>query len=111
MVPPHEMVLQLDHVELVARVGPVHQLKQPDLNLSLVQKRFLVLDDFDGHVAGFLVIVGLDNLRDDGRMINLFFYFFYSLPCLKKQSIINLCLILCCFISSRSTYKLGITAC
>ena len=62
VVPPHEVVLQLDHVELVARVGPVHQLEQTDLNLSLVQKRFLVLDDFDGHVAGLLVVVSLDNL-------------------------------------------------
>jgi len=62
VVPPHEVVLQLDHVEFVARVGPVHQLQQTDLNLSLVQKRFLVLDDFDGHVAGLLVIVSLDDL-------------------------------------------------
>ena len=69
MVPPHEVVLQLDHVELVARVGPVHQLEQTDLNLSLVQKRFIVLDDFDGHVEGLLVVVSLDNLLEYYGMI------------------------------------------
>ena len=80
MVPPHEVVFQLDHVELVARVGPVHQLEQTDLNLSLVQKRFFVLDDFDGHVAGLLVVVGLNNLREEDLIISWFKFFHVAEP-------------------------------
>ena len=63
VVPPQEVVLQLDDVELVAGVGAVHQLQKIDLNLGLEQERLLVLDDLDGHVAAFLVVIGLHNLE------------------------------------------------
>jgi hypothetical protein len=63
VVPPHEVVLQLDDVVLVAGVGAVHQLEEPDLDLGLVQERLLVLDDLDGHVAALFVVVRFDNLE------------------------------------------------
>ena len=62
MVPPHEMVLQLDHVVLVIVIRSVHHFKESDLNLSLDEKWFLVFDDLDGHMFLGLVIIGLDDL-------------------------------------------------
>ena len=62
VVPPHEMVLQLDHVVLIIVIRPVHHFKESDLNLSLDEKWFLVFDDLDGHMFLGLVIIGLDDL-------------------------------------------------
>ena len=45
MIPPHEVVLELDNVILVLVVGPVHHLEQLVLDLGLVQEGLLVLDD------------------------------------------------------------------
>ena len=69
MVPPHEVVLQLDDVVLVAGVSPVHQLQKPDLDLGLVQERLLVLDDLDGHVTAFLVVISLHNLEHQKNIL------------------------------------------
>ena len=64
MIAPHKVILELDHVVLVIGVGPVHQFKEPHLNLSLHQKGFLVFDDFDGDVGLIFVIEGFDNLSE-----------------------------------------------
>ncbi len=64
MVPPHEVMLQLDDVVLIGSVGTVHQLEEPDLDLRLVQEGFLVFDDLDGHVASFLVVISFHNLQN-----------------------------------------------
>ena len=63
VISPHEVMLEFDDVELVSGVRPVHQLQQPDLDLSLVEERLLVLDDLDGHVARLFVVVGLYHLK------------------------------------------------
>jgi hypothetical protein len=65
VIPPHEVMLEFDDVELVAGVRPIHQLQQPDLDLSLVEERLLVLDDLDGHVASLFVVVSFHHLKSD----------------------------------------------
>ena len=64
MVPPHKVVLELDHVVLVFPVSPVHRLQEADLDLGLVQEGLLVLDDLDGDVAALLVVERLNHLAE-----------------------------------------------
>ena len=62
MVPPHEVVLQLDHVVLVLGIRSVHHLEQLVLYLGLLQEWLLVLDDLDRHLTLFNLIISLDYL-------------------------------------------------
>ena len=55
-------LLYLTDIIFVLSVGLVHHLKQFDLDLGLIEKRFLVFDDFDSHMTLLLVIVCLDHL-------------------------------------------------
>ena len=46
--------------------------KHLEIYLGLVQERFLVFDDLDGHVTGLLVVIGFDNLqRTIKKIMNL----------------------------------------
>lgn len=54
----------LTDIIFVFSVGLVHHLEQLDFDLGLVEKRFFVFDDFDGHVALLFVVVGFDNLAE-----------------------------------------------
>ena len=53
---------RLTYIVLVFGVGPIHHLQEADLDLRLVQETLFVLNDFDGHVTLFLVVVGLHHL-------------------------------------------------
>ena len=64
VVPPHEVVLQLDHMVLVIRVCSVHHLEQFVFYLSLLQERLLVLDNFDRHLTLLNFIVSFDYLTE-----------------------------------------------
>ena len=52
----------LTNVVFTVHIMFIHEVKQPDLYLCLVQERFLVLDDLDGDILLLLMVVGLGNL-------------------------------------------------
>lgn len=46
----------------------IHELQQTQLNLSLIQEGFLVLDDLDGNPLLLMVVVGLHHLQTFGKV-------------------------------------------
>ena len=56
--------LQSDDTRRVGGVLLVEELQQLDLRLSLLQERFLRLDDLDGHRLATLIVVCLHHLTE-----------------------------------------------